>query len=149
MRSNLLSIGELATEFGLAPHVLRHWESQGVLEPVTRVGGKRRYDESARLRIGTILRGQDAGMSLAAIRAVLSTSSAPERHAMLAEQVAALERRQDELTAALAVIRHLQSCEHSDFAQCPGFRDLITADPQPLAHAERLHTRARPVRATI
>lgn len=142
MRSSLLSIGELAAEFGLAAHVLRHWESQGVLEPATRVGGKRRYDESARMRIGTILRGQDAGMSLASIRAVLQTSSAAERHAMLADQVAALEQRRAELDAALAVIRHLQSCEHSDFAQCPGFRELITAEPQPLAHAERLHRRA-------
>ena len=54
----MLSIGELAAEFGLAPHVLRHWEAEGVLEPAARVGGKRRYDESARMRIGTILRGR-------------------------------------------------------------------------------------------
>ena len=59
----MLSIGELAAEFGLAPHVLRHWESEGVLEPAAREGGKRRYDESARMRIGTILRGQDAAQT--------------------------------------------------------------------------------------
>ncbi|MET4099554.1 MerR family copper efflux transcriptional regulator [Agrococcus sp. UYP10] len=149
MRSSLLSIGELASEFGLEPHVLRHWESEGVLAPTTRVGGKRRYDDAARMRIGTILRGQDAGMSLAAIRAVLATSSAAERHAMLADQVAALEQRQAELEAALAVVRHLQSCEHSDFAQCPGFRELITAEPQPIAHSPRVHARARRERAAI
>lgn len=144
MRSSLLSIGELAAEFELAPHVLRHWEAEGVLEPTTRVGGKRRYDESARMRIGTILRAQDAGMSLATIRSVLATESAAERHALLADHVARLERQQAELEAALAVIRHLQSCTHSDFAQCPGFRELITAEPQPIAHSARLHRRASP-----
>ncbi|WP_236700641.1 helix-turn-helix domain-containing protein [Allosalinactinospora lopnorensis] len=38
------SIGEIAGRFGLATHVLRHWEAAGVLRPARRVNGRRRYD---------------------------------------------------------------------------------------------------------
>jgi hypothetical protein len=37
-----LTIGELAARFGLATHVLRHWETKGLLSPARRVAGRRR-----------------------------------------------------------------------------------------------------------
>ncbi|WXK67305.1 MerR family DNA-binding transcriptional regulator [Nonomuraea sp. N2-4H] len=29
----MMAIGEVAARFGLAPHVLRHWEAMGLLSP--------------------------------------------------------------------------------------------------------------------
>ena len=41
--SEEMTIGELAARFGLATHVLRHWEAMGLLTPAARVNGRRRY----------------------------------------------------------------------------------------------------------
>jgi DNA-binding transcriptional MerR regulator len=55
-----MSIGALAARFGLATHVLRHWESMGLLHPVRDAGGRRRYgadDLTARLRTAAACSG--------------------------------------------------------------------------------------------
>ena len=119
--SELLSIGVLASEFGLEAHVLRHWEAEGLLEPVTRVGGKRRYDSSARARIRTILAAKEAGMTLAGIRSVFSTDSGPDRQAILQSQLELLEQRRHDLELSIATLEHLRVCQNSDFAKCPDF----------------------------
>lgn len=51
-------IGELAARFGLATHVLRHWEDEGLLLTAARVGGRRRYDDAQVARVVMILRGK-------------------------------------------------------------------------------------------
>ncbi|MGO1874864.1 helix-turn-helix domain-containing protein [Agrococcus casei] len=119
--SEQLSIGVLASEFGLEAHVLRHWETEGLLEPVTRVGGKRRYDSSARARIGTILAAKEAGMTLASIRSVFSTDSGADRQAILTDQLSLLEQRRRDLELSIAALEHLRVCQNSDFAKCPDF----------------------------
>ncbi|MGO1393026.1 helix-turn-helix domain-containing protein [Agrococcus casei] len=119
--SEQLSIGALASEFGLEAHVLRHWETEGLLNPVTRVGGKRRYDSSARARIGTILAAKEAGMTLASIRSVFSTDSGADRQAILTDQLSLLEQRRRDLELSIAALEHLRVCQNSDFAKCPDF----------------------------
>lgn len=42
-RSRYVSIGELAAHFGLATHVLRHWEAMGLLAPRRTPTGQRTY----------------------------------------------------------------------------------------------------------
>jgi DNA-binding transcriptional MerR regulator len=64
MKSSEMSIGELATRFGLAPHVLRHWESMGLLTPNRETGGQRRYDDADLARVAMILMGKEAGFGL-------------------------------------------------------------------------------------
>ena len=41
----MLTIGELATRFGLATHVLRHWEDEGLLSPARRAGAAPDFTE--------------------------------------------------------------------------------------------------------
>jgi MerR family copper efflux transcriptional regulator len=38
-----VAIGDLAARFGLATHVLRHWEEMGLLRPARTSAGRRRY----------------------------------------------------------------------------------------------------------
>ncbi|WP_203907195.1 MerR family transcriptional regulator [Rhizocola hellebori] len=45
------TIGELAQQFGLPTHVLRHWESMGLLEPSRDGIGQRRYGEADVTRV--------------------------------------------------------------------------------------------------
>ena len=57
------TIGQLAARFGLATHVLRHWEDVGLIEP-ERVNGRRRYRTWHASRVATILLLKDAGFRL-------------------------------------------------------------------------------------
>ncbi|MGW5160560.1 MerR family transcriptional regulator [Nonomuraea wenchangensis] len=119
--SEWMQIGELAERFGLAPHVLRHWEAMGLLTPATRVNGRRRYTSDHVVRVLTIVRAKAAGMSLEQIRDVLTVSGQAERQALLQRHHAELERRLQEISAPKALIEHLMRCTADDFTRCPDY----------------------------
>ncbi|GAA0901130.1 MerR family transcriptional regulator [Virgisporangium aurantiacum] len=53
--SGTVTIGELAHRFGLATHVLRHWETMGLLTPDRDGAGQRRYGRADLTRVALIL----------------------------------------------------------------------------------------------
>lgn len=57
----LMTIGTLAARFRLGTHVLRHWESIGVLTPAAHVNGRRRYSYDQVARVAVILRAKAGG----------------------------------------------------------------------------------------
>ena len=57
------SVGEVAERFGLATHVLRHWEDEHLLEPARDAAGRRRYDRDDLVRVGAL--GLVGGLGLA------------------------------------------------------------------------------------
>jgi len=124
-----LTIGELAGRFGLASHVLRHWEAMGLLIPATRVNGRRRYSRAHIARVGLILGGKQVGMSLQEIRDLLTAPDGGSRRAVLHEHVAALERRIAEIQASKAAIDHILKCRYEDFTECPNFQAQIERLP--------------------
>ena len=63
--SATMSIGEAAGHFGLATHVLRHWETMGLLSPPRATGGRRRYERSDLYRVASVLLAKEAGLALA------------------------------------------------------------------------------------
>ncbi|NUP03964.1 MAG: MerR family transcriptional regulator [Nonomuraea sp.] len=119
-----MQIGELAAQFGLAPHVLRHWEAMGLLSPATRVNGRRRYTRDHVVRVLTIVRAKAAGMSLEQIRDILTVSGQTERQALLQRHHAELEHRLQEISASKALIEHLLQCTADDFTRCPDYRRM-------------------------
>ncbi|MFL1377126.1 MULTISPECIES: MerR family transcriptional regulator [unclassified Nocardiopsis] len=119
-----LSIGDLAAEFGLGPHVLRHWDAMGVLEPVRRVGGQRRYAPEQRLQVALVLSAQEAGMSLDRIRE-LGGADAERRGAALADHLAELDERLERLRAAREMVAHAVACESGDVLKCPNLRRML------------------------
>lgn len=132
MKSSQMSIGDLAGQFGLATHVLRHWEDVGLLAPERDTAGRRRYGRTELVRVATILRSQAAGMSLEQI-GVLLDADAPRRHQVLEAHVAELDRRMEEMQLSREMTLHAMSCRAHDVANCPGFRkgvqDLIDGNP--------------------
>ncbi len=72
-------IGELAELLGVAPHVLRYWETQfPALRPVRTQGGQRHYKQAQldeALRIKTLL--HDDGLRIAAARRRPRNKGAP------------------------------------------------------------------------
>lgn len=136
-----LSIGELAERFGLAPHVLRHWESVGLLQPSRRVNGRRRYTPDTLARVALILRGKDAGFSLEQMRELLTAPDGAARRAMLAEHLAALDTKIAQLQLARSLVEHTLECTAEDFLTCPNLaamlEDLVACALPPQGQAER------------
>lgn len=133
--SEALSIGEIAQWFGLATHVLRHWESMGLLAP-GRSSGQRRYTVDDMYRVAAIMRGKQAGLSLDQIQQMITADPA-SRVDILRGQRDELQRRIAAMQEALQSIESVLSCRHTDFTQCPKYRALIT---------DRIGLHARPHR---
>ncbi|KAB8159534.1 MerR family transcriptional regulator [Streptomyces sp. 3MP-14] len=121
-------IGELADRFGLAPHVLRHWEERGLLSPAERVAGRRRYGPAQVATVATIVRGRAAGLGLDQLRELLHAPDGAARRVVLAEHHAELERRRRAIEATQALLAHVLECEAEDFLTCPTYRHLA-AEP--------------------
>ncbi|WP_245192800.1 MerR family transcriptional regulator [Amycolatopsis alba] len=122
MKSSTLSVGEVAERFGLATHVLRHWESVGLLKPA-RSGDRRRYDDADLYRVSVILRAKEAGLSLDGIREMFQKPG--EREAVLRRHKEELTRRIAAAQASLAIVDCALGCEHDDFTQCAHFRAAV------------------------
>lgn len=120
-----LTIGELARSFGTATHVLRHWESAGVLEPARRTGGQRRYTDDQRCQVALILRAQRAEMSLARIREALDAPDQQTLRALLSAHLDELAQRMDQLREAMEVLEHSMACQPPDVLDCPRAQELL------------------------
>ena len=120
-----MTIGELAARFGLAPHVLRHWESMGLLVPATRVNGRRRYTQEHLTRVAMIVGGKAGGLSLEQLGDLLAAGSPADRRELLERHHADLEQRQRDIERSKAMIEHALDCDEHDFTQCPNFRRLV------------------------
>jgi DNA-binding transcriptional MerR regulator len=118
------TIGEVAGRFGLEPHVLRHWESVGLLAPERDGAGRRRYGEDDVVRTAVVIRSRSAGMSLEQIR-VLLDGGARGRHEVLEAHVADLDRRMEEMTRSREMTLHALRCRAHDIATCPRFASWV------------------------
>ncbi|MFI7641158.1 MerR family transcriptional regulator [Nonomuraea sp. NPDC049400] len=125
-----LSIGELAERFGLPTHVLRHWESMGLLRPARQTGGRRSYGHADLERVALIRMGKEAGFTLPELRSLLSTASPMDHRDLLRRHVAKLEERISRARAAKELIEHALACPHS-FAECEHARERIAAHIPP------------------
>ncbi|MEU8137589.1 MerR family transcriptional regulator [Streptodolium elevatio] len=125
MKDAQLAIGPAAERFGLATHVLRHWEDEGLLSPPRDGGGRRRYGNEDLFRIAAILRAKEAGFDLVSIRAMLADTDVRRRRHALEAQRTALRRRIAEAQAALDLVDCALGCDHDDMATCPHFRRFL------------------------
>lgn len=72
-----LRIGEVATRAGVNVSLVRYYDRIGLLPAAERVGGQRRYDESALRRLAVIDVAQRAGLSLGEIKELLEHGNDP------------------------------------------------------------------------
>lgn len=145
MKSNGDTIGEVAAHFGLEPHVLRHWEDEGLLRPERDGAGRRRYHEADQVRIAVILCNKKSGMSLDRIRELLDAGPA-DRDRILREHLERIERRIAELESAREMVAHALVCPKRDVATCERFQvhasELIERSRREKAAAARAHRSA-------
>ncbi|MFI9269686.1 MerR family transcriptional regulator [Kitasatospora sp. NPDC052896] len=116
----LYSISEVARAFGVSVPTLRYYEECGLIRPAARRGRVRQYDRTALERLAYAqLWHHDGMMTLADTAAVMTSEHAPERHALIAAQHAAMQERIDRLTRAAAVLRHMLDCPADHPLSCP------------------------------
>jgi MerR family transcriptional regulator, copper efflux regulator len=115
------SVGELAERFGLATHVLRHWEDKGLITPERDSAGRRRYREPDAYRVAVIVASKAAGMSLEQIRALVDGASV-DRHRILRAHLEDLDAKQVALERSRHMTEHAMECRAHDIATCPNFR---------------------------
>ncbi|MFF9915323.1 MerR family transcriptional regulator [Streptomyces sp. NPDC013457] len=121
-----MGIGALAKRLGLATHVLRHWESMGLLAPARDSAGRRRYRIADLTRVAVIQRAKDAGLSLDTIRSLTATADAVKRRNILRAEAKALRSRIAAAQASLDLIECALGCDHEDFNQCAQFQQVVT-----------------------
>lgn len=117
-----MTIGEVADHFGLPAHVLRHWESVGLLSPARVEGGRRRYTRDDLVRVASIVCARQAGLPLPEIRELLSSIHTAERKDVLSRNHRALQARIAALRSALDVLEAGMNCSHEDITTCPNYR---------------------------
>ncbi|WP_280253363.1 MerR family transcriptional regulator [Nocardia abscessus] len=123
MAGGEVSIGELAARFGLATHVLRHWEDVGLLAPRRDGAGRRRYRDDDAEIVAMILLGKQVGLSLDELAALFAEASdRTARRELLRAHRDQLAHRISRDTAALETISHALDCDAEDFRECPHFR---------------------------
>jgi len=104
-----LTIGEVASEFGITPRALRFYESKRLIAP-QRNGAIRLYRRSDRNRIALILSGRRLGFTLAEIKDLFEGPGGSQlrltREKCL-EQINLLERQKRGIELALAELRQI------------------------------------------
>jgi MerR family transcriptional regulator, copper efflux regulator len=118
------SVGEVAERFGIATHVLRHWEAMELLAPARDGAGRRRYDRDDLVRVGAILANKRAGMSLEQVR-LLFDGNAAGRRQVLGDHLADIDRSIRALEASRAMAQHALDCRAHDITTCPRFRQRL------------------------
>jgi MerR family transcriptional regulator, copper efflux regulator len=135
------SIGELAARFGLATHVLRHWEDVGLLSPARRVAGRRVYGAVHVTRVAEILLGKEAGFSLEQLRELFTAADRERRREVLRGQLAQVRERIARLTLSQTLLEHALRCRHPDYQSCPQFQAMVLARLDGVDTAEALDHR--------
>jgi MerR family transcriptional regulator, copper efflux regulator len=121
------TIGELAARFGLATHVLRHWEDVGLLSPARRVAGRRVYGPAHVTRVAEIMLGKDAGFSLEQLRELFAAPDRARRREVLRAQLTQVRQRIARLTLSQTLLEHGLRCRHLDYQSCPRFQAMVLA----------------------
>jgi len=132
------TIGELAARYGLATHVLRHWEDVGLLSPARRVAGRRVYGPAQVTRVAEIMLGKDAGFSLEQLRELFAAPDRDRRREVLRAQLSQVRQRIARLTLSQTLLEHGLRCRHRDYQACPQFRAMVLARLDGVELAEAL-----------
>ncbi|MFI1917168.1 MerR family transcriptional regulator [Nocardia sp. NPDC020380] len=121
-----MTIGAVAGRFGLATHVLRHWEDVGLLQPRRDSAGRRRFREADVEAVAMILAGRGVGLSLQDLGELFARASdRATRQRLLQGHCARLRERIARAQAALETVEHAMECQAEDFRTCPHFRAKV------------------------
>lgn len=128
MSERLISIGELAARTGVAITALRYYDELGLVRPVTRTSGQRRYADSSVRAVGVVLFLRDAGFSLAEVGELTARGPRTNRWSSLVDhKLADLAEQEHRLAVARTALEHARDCPAKDPSRCPRFWAIVDA----------------------
>ena len=123
-RAESWTIGDLAGKVGVPTHVLRHWESLGLLEPQARCLGlpavRARRPRPRRRDPAQQGRRHDPRADRGAPR-----QRRRRRHEVLTAHLKDIEDRMQALERSRAMTEHALACRAHDVAACPRFASTV------------------------
>ena len=119
-----MRIGEVAERAGVRTSLLRYYEGIGLVSPVERVSGQRRYDETVLRRLAVIDVAQRAGMSLDEIRLLLEHGSEPmsgQLRELASRKLPEIDALIERATRVRAWLEAATGCECQSVDECALF----------------------------
>lgn len=127
-----LGIAEVSRRSGLPASALRYYEQRGLIQSIGREGRRRVFAESVLQRLALIALGQQGGLSLDAIGAMLGPGGTLRvDRPLLRDAADELEREILRLQRVRDALRHVAECSAVDHLQCPEFQKLLAAATRP------------------
>jgi DNA-binding transcriptional MerR regulator len=123
--TTLLSIGELAERTGVATTALRYYDELGLVAPVTRVSGRRRYAVSAVADVGAILLFREVGFSLSEIASLVAGNEEASWRGLVERKLAELAEQQRRVEIARIALEHTLQCPAGDPMRCDRFWSIV------------------------
>lgn len=117
-----LTAGEVARRTGSSVSALRYYDELGLISTSRRVGGKRRFHQSAVGRVNFIRRAQEFGFSLGEIGTLLDDSDRAWPK-MVAAKRGELVKQRDRLDALIEMLDEIRNCGCAAVASCPALVD--------------------------
>ena len=136
----LLSIGELSERTGVPASALRYYDELGLVRPVARAAGRRRYAPSSVRDVSLILFLREIGFSLTEIGAFIAGERQCRRE-MIDHKLAQLAEQQHRIEVARTALEHGRQCPASDPMKCSRFWSIIDGRLRGLS-LEESHARA-------
>lgn len=119
LKSEALSIGQLALRTGVAPDTVRYYERLGLLPRAPRSAGRHRYFGASHVqRLRFIRRARALGFSLESVGSLLSLAD-PGRRSCASVRRLALEHL-DDVRARLSELQRLEAALADTVANCTG-----------------------------
>lgn len=126
--SNTLSISEVAAATDLRPSALRYYEIEGLVHPITRVGGRRHYAPSVLRRLAIIALFQDVGFTVAEIKELLARDKHLEGRwrKMAEEKLTAIDAHIERARETRRLLEEAMRCGCGDLGNCEMVAEAVT-----------------------
>lgn len=140
MTTDTLGIGEIAARAGVSTSRIRYYDERGLISPVARAGGRRRFAPSAVRRLWLIDLCTQAGFTLAETKLLLADRG---RRRVASRKLA--EHKLSDITAQIAQLHAARDLIETGLrCTCPSLEDcscaadiwhLLPSEPTPGADA--------------
>ena len=121
----LLDIGDVAKRSGMTASTLRYYEHEGLIASGERKGLRRQYGPEVIQTLAVVAICQEAGFSLAEVRALLSTRGGRGWKALVEEKRDELRSQAAHLATVAEQLDHALGCPSPNVLDCEHFRAAL------------------------
>jgi len=121
--SMAFTISEVAKQIGLRPSAIRYYEQIGILPPIQRVSGQRRYEVTALHRLVVIQRARQPGFTLTEIKQLFfgfraGTPPSVRWHRLKTGKIVELDRMLQRIRTMRDLLEQQGKCRCTALEEC-------------------------------